>query len=132
MSVVITRIASATSVRRCGVALERGGDHAETDRLREHERVAGARAAVGEHRAGIDGADDREPELRLGVVDRVAAADERARGAHDVGATVEHAREQLEREAFAGHATRLSASSGAPPIAYTSDSALVAAMRPQS
>ena len=49
----------------------------------------------------MDGADDRETELRLGIVDRVPATDDRARGADDIAAAVEHAREQLERQAFA-------------------------------
>ena len=76
-SVVMTRTASATSARCGRAALHRGGDHPEPDRLGEHQHVAGPRAAVGEHPRRIDRADDREPELRLGVVDRVTAADER-------------------------------------------------------
>ena len=39
---------------------------------------------------------------------------------------------QIDPERVADHATRLSALTGRPPIAYTSDSALVAAIRPQS
>ena len=82
--------------------------------------------------SGCDGADDREPVLRLGVVDRVAAARRARRRRDDVGATVEHAASSSKGSPSRGHATRFSASSGVPPIAYTSDSALVAAMRPQS
>ena len=54
-----------------------------------------------EHAVGVDGADDGEAVLRFGVVDGMTAADQRARGAHHVGAAVEHAREQLERQPLA-------------------------------
>ena len=97
----MTRIASSTSDRRRAVSLERGGDDTEPDRLREHQHVAGACVAVGEHARRIDGADDREPELRLGIVDGMSTTDDRAGGAHDVVTAVEHAREQLERQALA-------------------------------
>ena len=49
------------------------------ERLGQHERVARPAAGVGEHRVGVHGAGDREAVLRLGVVDRVAADDARAR-----------------------------------------------------
>ena len=84
-----------------GVSLERGGDDPQPDRLREHQHIAGARVAVGEHARRIDGAHDRQPELRFGIVDGMSTPDDRAGGAHDVVAAVEHAREQLERETLA-------------------------------
>ncbi len=101
LSVVITSTARATSRVGRRVALERGGDHSEPDRLREHEHVADPGARVGEHVVGMHGADDGESVLRLGVVDRVAAADERTGRAQDLGAPVEHPREQVEGQALA-------------------------------
>ena len=55
-------------------------------------------AGVGEDAVGMHGADDRKAVFRLGVVDRVAARDERTGGAHDVGPAVENPSEQLERQ----------------------------------
>ena len=83
------------------VALHRGRDHAEPDRLGEHERIAGLRARVAPDAVGFDGADDGQSELRLRVVDRVPTRDQRARRARDVGATVDDAGEQLERQSLA-------------------------------
>ena len=81
-----------------GVTLHGSRDHTEADRLGQHEVVAGLGAGVGEDAVGMHGADDRKAVFRLGVVDRVAAGDERTGGAHDVGPAVENPSEQLERQ----------------------------------
>ena len=101
LSVVITRIASAT---RSGGAASRLSAVEMTPSPIGFVSTSTSPACASrlvKHACRIDGADHREPELRFGVVDGVTAADERARGAHDVATAVEHAREQLEREPFA-------------------------------
>jgi len=86
------------------VALDRGGDHPETDGFGEHQRVAGPGAGVGPDLIGVDGSDDREAELGFGVVDGVTAGDDGPRGSDHVGAAVEHPGQQVEGEALAGPA----------------------------
>ena len=84
--------------RRCGIALDRRGDDAEADRLREHECIAGLCAPVAQNVFRVDGTDDRHAVLRLRVVDRVSAGDDRAGFARDRGTTVDDACEELERQ----------------------------------
>ena len=72
---------------------------ADADRLGQHEHVARLGARVREHAVGVHGPDHRHAVLRLGVVDRVAADDQAPRFGGDARATVEHPREQLERQA---------------------------------
>ena len=71
-SVVITRTASSSGASG-DPALHRGRDGAGAERLGQHERVAGDAAGVRQHLVGMDDPGHREPELRLGVLDRVAA-----------------------------------------------------------
>ena len=100
-SVVITRIASATS---SGGAASRFSAVEITPRpigLVSTSTSPARAVRLVSTRRGVDGADDREAVLRFGVVDGVTAADERARGAHDVVPAVEHARQQLERQPLA-------------------------------
>ena len=75
---------------------------------------------------------DRQAELGLGIVDRVAAEHGDARLRGDVGAAREDRGEHFGAELLEREATRFSAVSGRAPIAYTSDSAFAAAMRPKS
>jgi hypothetical protein len=69
---------------------------------------------VRDERARVDRARDREPVLRLGIVDRVPAREHSARRGQDVGAAAQdlaqHGAEALERKA-----TTLSALSGRRP-----------------
>ena len=89
LSVVMTSIAALDQLRRGQAALERGRDRARAERLGEHEHVARAPAGVGEDRARVDGAGDREAVLGLGVVDRVPADDRGARLGDRVGAAAQ-------------------------------------------
>ena len=113
-------------------ALRAAEDERRAERLREEEGVAGARAGLRPDAVGLDGADDGEPVLRLGVADRVAAGEDRARRAHlRVGAVEDRAR-RVSVGSSSGNAATDSASSGTPPIAKTSLSAFVAAIAPKS
>ena len=117
--------------RRLGdVALPREHEPG-AERLRQEDRVARPGAALRPDAVGMDGADDREPVLRLGVADRVAAGEDRARRAHlFVGGREDRATTSV--GSSSGKAAIESASSGVPPIANTSLSAFVAAIRPKS
>ena len=101
LSVVITSIAVARSAAVASPRFTAVEMHSESDRLGQHQRVAGFRGRVREHRVGVDGADHRQAVLRLRVVDRVAAGDEAAGRRGRRGPAVEHARQQLERQPFA-------------------------------
>ena len=68
----------AHRLRRVGEPLLRAAeDERRPEGLRQIERVAGARAGLGPDPVRMDGADDREPVLRLGVADRVPPGQQR-------------------------------------------------------
>ena len=73
-------------------------EEARAEALRQQQDVAGPRAALAEQPVGMRGADDREPVLRLGVADRVAAGEDAARLADLRGRSLEHRRERRLRE----------------------------------
>ena len=68
------------------------------ERLRQEDRVAGAGAALDPDAVGMDGADDREPVLRLGVADRVPAGEDRAGRAHLLVGAREDRRDEVRLE----------------------------------
>ena len=104
--------------RRARSPLDRGRDRAEADRLGEHEHVAGPGAGVGEHPVGMHGARHREAVLRLGVVDRVAAGDERAGVAQRRRRRRRARAQQLERQApRAARRPGSARAAASPPIA---------------
>ncbi len=89
--------------RRGGeVALRRGRRQARAERLAQHERVSGPPAGVGQHPLGIDDAADGEPVLGLGVVDRVAAANDGTGRGNGLEAAGEDLAEQLGRQLVQG------------------------------
>ena len=91
----------------------------------------GPRADVAEHAVGVDEAGDRHAVLRLGVVDAVAAEDRaRRRAAPSPRRRGAPRRASPSGSLPTGQPTRLSAKSGRPPIAQTSEKAFAAAMRP--
>ena len=102
LSVVITRMDSATSDGGAASRFNAVEITPSPIGLVSTRASPACAPRFGEHPGRIDRADDREPELRFGVVDGVAAAHDRTRGPDDVVATVEHAREELERQALAG------------------------------
>ena len=69
-------------LRAGDAALDAGHDQAGAERLRQEERVAGPRAALRPDVVRMNGADDGEPVLRLGVANRVSAREQPARLAH--------------------------------------------------
>ena len=72
---------------------------AGTERLREEEDVARARPGLRPDPLRMHQADDREPVLRLGVANRVAARENRAGGTNALVGAGEHLAEHLDREA---------------------------------
>ena len=79
-------------------ALRAAEHERRAERLRQVERVAGLRAGLRPDPVERDGADDREPVLRLGVADRVAAGEDRARRAHLPVGAVEDRTHDLGRQ----------------------------------
>ena len=69
-------------LRAGDAALDAGHDQPGSERLREEERVAGPRAVLRPDAIGMNGADDGEPVLRLGVANRVSAREQPAGRAH--------------------------------------------------
>ena len=106
------------------LALEVGGrvlpgavrveDHAVAERLGQHERVAGARADVGEDTIGVHHAGDREAVLRLGVLDRVPAGEAGARLGHLLGAAAQHVAQQAEVQLLHGEVHEVERDHGPP------------------
>ena len=70
--------------------LARRRDRPHAERLREHQRVAGAAARVRDHPRRIDDTRHREAVLRLRVVDRVPAHHRRAGRLDDLQPSPEH------------------------------------------
>ncbi len=77
----------------------------------------------------MDGSDDREPVLRLGVANRVTAGEDRTGRAHALVRAGKHLAEHLDRKLLRerGDGQR---QQRRPPIAKTSFSAFVAAIAP--
>ena len=75
-------------------AFQGGGDRARAERLGQDQRIAGPRAALGEDALGMHDAGDRQPELRLLVLDRVPAGDRRAHRPHDLGSAAQDVGQQ--------------------------------------
>ena len=87
-------------------------------RLGEDQRIAGLRAAVGQHARGIDGAGHRVAELDLFVLHRVTAEQRHAGFAQLVEAASEdRADVRRGRDLIFGNPAMASAVSGRPPIA---------------
>ena len=78
----------------------------------------GAAARVGQHRARVDDARDREPVLRLRVVDRVPADDRGARRRHRVRAAAQDLAQHVRPERLQRVGDEVQrADTGVPPIA---------------
>lgn len=91
-----------------------------------------AAAGVGQQHGGVDDAGDREAELRFGVVDRMAAHHCRACSPADVEPAAQDRAEDIGPQPFQREGDEVERRDRPPPIAYTSESALAAAMRPKS
>ena len=91
LSVVIQRAASESSTFRASTSPVPSG-------LVRKTRVAGTRAALDPDAVGMDGADDREAVLRLGVADRVPAGEDRPGRANLLVGAREHRAHELRRE----------------------------------
>ncbi len=78
--------------------LDRRRDDPGPERLRQHQGVAGTRPDVAPDSIGMDQADDGVPDLRLGVVDRVAADDVDPRLPRLLGAALEDLAEKRHRQ----------------------------------
>ncbi len=129
---VIDTTAASTTVAGDRVGLDRSRDDADPERLGEDQILAGHETGVGQDPIGVHLAGDGHAVLGFGVVDGVSADDREAGGAGDVlTAGQELARAETVGSASVFHPTRLSANSGRPPMAYTSETLLAAATRPQ-
>ena len=105
----------------------------DAERLGEHERVARPRAGVRQHRAA--GRPCRSRPARTSARRRRSSGRRRPRSRprrRRPGRPRGSRASTSAPRRSSGKATRFSAVSGAPPIAYTSESALAAAMRPKS
>ena len=80
-------------------------------------RSPGRAAGVGEQPVGVHLADDREPEFRLRVVDRVAAEQQAAGPPATRGAPAITSPSRSKGSSSRGQPTRLRANSGVPPMA---------------
>ena len=119
-----------SQVRRLGPALAvPGHEQPGPQPLGQEERVAGPRPALAEQPIRMGRADDRQPVLRLGVADRVAAG-ERAAGLADLGDAPSKISAIVSRGSSSGNAAIDSANRTRPPIANTSLSAFAAAISP--
>ena len=95
--------------------------------------IARPAGVVAHQRERVDQPGHRHAVLRLRVVDAVPAGDVAAGRRGHVQPAAQHLGRELENGSTSrGQHSRLSATSGVPPIAYTSESALAAAIRPQS
>ena len=88
-------------------------EDARAERLREYERVSGARATVGEHVVDLHEARDCQAELGLVVVDGVAAGHDDARLAAPVGASGQDLAGHLQAQAV-GKAQQVEREHGTP------------------
>jgi hypothetical protein len=94
--------------------------------------VPRAGAPLAPHLRGVDGADDREAVLGLGVLDGVAARDGDARLARDVVAAREDLPEELHPERLRREAHEVERDEGHPPWRRRRRGRWSAAMRPKS
>ena len=68
------------------------------ERLREEDGITRLSAALDPDAVRMDGADDRQAVLRLGVPNRVAAGEDRARRSHSFVRSRKHRRDEVGRE----------------------------------